>query len=310
MAAGLTRIEGPLRNFLEEMISKIVREYGMEIVSIALFGSAATKEWMRGRSDIDFIIVIAHEKKRQAVENSMNRILLELDRKYDLQLARTCSTFVKHENPLVNFLFKLENVLMFGRPFFVFSLDQIAFEDGTIEDSKIRLVTTIFDPLSIFLAKMKQTGTTIYGENFIDQIKFSTSAIDKIRIAIAPLWLVVMSLLSFPLDELFSLKHSIKATVWACEDVLFALDIPLSTCANEASVIAGIFGKGTGLNLSHLEKTIALKRARSSEHEPSKGFVAKYILSTILFILTLYYCTGNVVRASSHYHSMHQWGIS
>ncbi len=310
MARGLTRIEGSLRDFLEEMVSKIVREYDIEIVSIALFGSATTKEWIWGKSDIDFIIVVAHEKKRQAVENSMNRILLELDRKYDLQLARTCSTFVKHKNPLVNFLFKLENVLMFGRPFFVFSLDQIAFEDGTIKDPKIRLVTTIFDPLSIFLAKMKQTGTTIYGENFIDQIKFSTSAIDKVRIAIAPLWLVTMSLLSFPLDELFSLKHSIKATVWACEDVLFALGIPLSTCANEASIIADIFGKDTGLDLSHLEKTIALKHARYSEHEPSKGLVAKHILSTGLFILTLYYCASNVVHAPSHYYSTHQWDTS
>jgi predicted nucleotidyltransferase len=304
MSARLAGIEGSLREFLEEMISKIIREHGTEIVSIALFGSAATKEWVRGKSDIDFIMVIAHEKKRQAVENSMNRILLELDSKYDLQLARTCSTFVRHKNPLVNMLLKLENVLMFGKPFFVFSLNQIEFEDGTIEDARIRVVTTIFDPLSIFLAKMKQTGTTIYGENFIDEIKFSTSSIDKIRIAIAPLWLVAMSLLSFPLDETFSLKHSIKATVWACEDMLFALGIPLSSCANEASIIADIF-KDTGLDLSHLEKTIALKRAKFLEHEHSKGLIAKHILSTILFILTLYYCTSNVVRAPSHYYSAH-----
>ena len=307
MAAGLTRIEGLLRDFLEDMISKIIREHGIEIVSITLFGSATTGEWIRGKSDIDFIMVIAHEEKRQVVESSMNRILLELDRKYDLQLARTCSTFARHKNPIINFFFKLENVLMFGRPFFVFSLDQIAFENGTIADAKIRLVTTVFDPLSIFLAKMKQTGITIYGENLINQIKFSTSAIDKIRIAIAPLWLVTMSLLSFPVDELFSLKHSIKATVWACEDVLFALDIPLSTSANEASIIADIFGKDTGVDLTHLKKTIALKSARSLEDELSKGFVAKHILSTILFILTLYYCTCVVVRTPSHYrHSTHQ----
>ena len=211
---------------------------------------------------------------------------------------------------MVNFFLKLENALMFGRPFFVFSLNQIAFEKGTINDAKIRLVTTVFDPLSIFLAKMKQTGTTIYGENLISQMKFSTSAVDKVRIAMAPLWLVTMSLLSFPVDGVFSLKHSMKATLWACEDVLFALDISLSTNADEASIISDIFGKGTGVDLTHLKKTVAL-RSEGFSNEITKGFVAKYVLSTMLFISTLYYNTSAVLRAHSHdRYFTHQYGAS
>ena len=301
MTLELTRVERHLRDFFEDMILKIVQEHGTEILSIALFGSAATKEWVRGKSDIDFIVVVAHENKRQVVENSINRTLLELDRKYDLQLVYTCSIFVKHKNPIVNFLFKIESMLMFGRPFFVLSRNQISFEKGAIADTNIRLVTTIFDPLSIFLAKMKQTGITIYGENLINQIQYSASALDKTRIALAPLWLVIMSLLSFPFDEQFSLQHSMKATIWACEDVLFALDIPLSTTANEASTVASIFGKDKHIDLTHLKKTIALKSTKFQEGNPSRGFVARHILSTILFILTLYYRASVVVRTFNQY---------
>jgi len=301
MPPELNQLERPLRDFLEDMILKIVQEHGTEILSIALFGSAATKEWTKGKSDIDFIVVIAHENKRRVVENSINGTLLELDRKYDLQLVCTCSTFVRHKNPIVSFLFKIESMLMFGRPFFVLSRNQISFEKGTIADTSIRLATTVFDPLSIFWAKMKQTGITIYGENFINQIQYSASAFDKTRIALAPLWLVIMSLLSFPVDEQFSLKHSMKATIWACEDVLFALDLPLSTTANEASIVASIFGKYKRIDLTHLEKTITLKSANFQKGNPSRGFVAKHILSTILFILNLYYRTSVVVRTFNQY---------
>ena len=198
-------------------------------------------------------------------------------------------------------------MLMFGRPFFVLSLNQISFEKGSISDSRIRLVTTVFDPLSIFVAKMKQTGITIYGQDLISQLKFSTSAIDKIRVAAAPLWLVTMSLLSFPLDELLSLKHSMKATLWACEDVLFALNIPLSTSTKEALLISNIFAKHARVDLTHLMKTIALRRADFLKERTSKGSVARHILGTIWFILTLYYYASLIVRTSNeHRYSMHQ----
>ncbi len=288
-------VDPSLGEFLENMVAEIVREHGNEIVSISLFGSAATGEWVKGKSDIDFIVVTQNQNARKAVENSVNRILLDLDKKHNLHLAQTCSVFVKRDDPIVNFFYRVESLLMFGKPFYVFSLDQIAFDKGTIADSRIRFVTMIFDPLSIFLAKMKQTGVTIYGKNLIAEIQFSTSAVDKIRVAMAPLWLVIMSLISFPVDELFALRHSTKATIWACEDMLFALGFPLSTATREAQQVEDIF-RDRKVNLDHLKKTIELKNRLISKTDISKGFVAKYILSTIAFILTLYYSTSRLSR--------------
>ena len=300
MTTELLQIDSRLRGFLKDMVLETVQKYSDEIVSIALFGSATTREWVKGKSDIDFIVVVAHEDKRRAVEDSVYKILLRLDRKHELQLSKTCSTFAKHQSPIINLFYKVENALTFGIPFFVFSLNQIAFGKGTIIDGKIRVVTTIFDPISIFLAKMKHTGITIYGKDLIKEIRFSNSKLVKVRIALAPFWLLVMSLLSFPVDEVFSLKHSIKATVWACEDVLFALDFPLSNTANEVALISRIFAKENSVDLTHLRKTIALKSRPVSTKDISKGQIGRYIVSTILFILTLYHSAAKAFSTREH----------
>ena len=284
------------QKFLDDFVSGLTKEYGTELVSIALFGSAATGEWVLGRSDIDLIIVIGHESLRGTVEDYINNLILELDRKHGLQLSQTCSVFARHNNFIINFFHKTEGLLMFGKPFYVFPLDQIAFEKGTVSDAKIRFVTGVFDPLSIFLAKMKYTGITLYGQNLIAKIRFSNSPLTKIRVALAPLWLVAMSLLSFPFDESFALKHSMKATVWASEDMLFALDIPLSSMAQEVQTFIEIFAKNKTINVDHLIKTVSYRSRKTSDIHLSRGFVAKYILSTILFILTLYYETILAIR--------------
>jgi predicted nucleotidyltransferase len=283
--------------FVKNLVSSIIQEYNDEIVSIALFGSAATQEWKKGKSDVDFIVVIKNEKRRKKVEDSINNILIRLDKKHDLKLVQTCSTFVKHRNPLVNFLYRIEDAVTFGKPFFVFSLDQIKFENETIADARIRFISAVFDPLIIFLAKMKQTGVTIYGQNLIKRIHYHASFLKKIRIAMAPLWVLLMGLISFPLDEKFALKHSVKATLWACEDSLFALDRPLSNTYKEANMIMDIFGES--INITHLKRTLILKQTGNQESIISKGFVAKHILQTTSFIFHLYYQTSLLVKKES-----------
>lgn len=285
----LSRIDEALRLFLKDMISSVITEYGDEILSIVFFGSATTKEWTRGKSDIDFIVVVKHRKQKKAVENYLHRTILKLDSKYDLQLIRTCSTYTRDTNPIINLFYKVESFLMFGRPFYVLSVDQIKLEKGIIADARIRLATFIFDSLSIFVAKMKQTGSVVYGRDLIKELRFSSSRIDKIRTALAPLWLIMMSLISFPINAVFSLNHSIKATIWACEDVLFAFNVPLSSTTEELGILEEMFNKYKKMDFSHARKTVILKRKKISKTDVSKGFVAKYILQTMLFVLALYY---------------------
>lgn len=290
-----------LRLFLEELILEIVTKFNHEIVSIALFGSAATGEWVKGESDVDFVVVIKHHALRRTVEDYVYGLLLKLDRKYALSLIKTCSIFARHKNPIISLIYKIESLFMFGRPFYVFSIDQIHIEKGTVSGAKIRFIAAIFDPLSIFLAKMKQTGVIIYGENLIERIRFSNSKFVKARIALAPLWILVVGVLSLPLDEMFALKHFMKATLWACEDVLFALDMPLSTYRKEICTLEGILNKNNYMNLNHARRTIALRNHMTNEKDISKGFVAKYALYTLFFIFRLYYKVGSV----SHLQSRH-----
>jgi hypothetical protein len=225
---------------------------------------------------------------KKKVEISTNNILQQLDRKHKLKLTQTCSTFARHRNPFVNLLYRIEESLTFGKPFFIFSLNQIEFGKGTIADSRIRFISAIFDPLIIFLAKMKQTGVTIYGQNLIERIRYQATILEKIRIAIAPLWILLMSLLSFAVDDRFALRHSVKATLWACEDSLFALNRSLSTAENEANMIVGIFDER--IHTNHLRLTLMLKR-KTDDLVLSKSFAARYIVDTIFFILHLYYKT-------------------
>jgi predicted nucleotidyltransferase len=283
-----------LEQFLNDLVKLMILEYRDEIVSILLFGSAATKDWKKGKSDIDLVIVIKHQNLRKKVEDTTNNIIIKLDRKHNLELTQTCSSYVKHRNPFVNLLYRVEDALTFGKPFFVFSIDQIFFEKSTIADKRISFISAVFDPLTIFLAKMKQTGITIYGQNLINDINYKASPIKKIRISIAPLWIFVMSLISFPLDEKFSLRHSIKATLWACEDSLFALNCPLSNVANEVNRIKDIFGKS--INCEHLETTLSLKQRTYKKTIMPKGFTALYLVKTIRFILNLYYQTIKVAK--------------
>lgn len=292
-AERLELVDPMLKQFLKDLVSEMIQDYNDEIVSIALFGSGATKEWIKGKSDIDFIVVIKNENLKKRVEDSTDKILISLDKKHKLKLAQTCSTFVKHRNSLVNFLYRLEDLLTFGKPFFVFSLKEIEFEKGTIANARVRFITSIFDPLVIFLAKMKQTGVTIYGQNLIEKIHYKASHIKKIRIAIAPLWILFMSIISFPLDHQFALNHAIKATFWACEDSLFAMDRPLSNTENETNMILDIFGES--INITHLKLTVTLKHKNNGKII-TKGFVAKYMLNTIGFISRLYFKTSQVIK--------------
>jgi predicted nucleotidyltransferase len=253
-----------------------------------LFGSAATNEWNRGKSDIDFIVVVKEKNSRKRIEIFINGLIISLDKKYNLELIKTCSTYVKRKNPFVNLFFRIEDAVTFGKPFFVFSLNQIKFEHNTIKDSRINFISLIFDPLVIFLAKMKQTGKTIYGRNLISEISYNATGLEKVRVAFAPFWVLVMSIISFPFDENFSLKHSIKATLWACEDILFALDCPLSSVTKEVALIKKIFG--TTIDLDHVLLSMKIKQLNRDFYF-TKGFIAKHIIKTTLFIIKLYWKT-------------------
>ena len=85
-----------LKLFLDELVSKLVKEYPDEIVSFVLFGSATTGEWIRGKSDIDCIVIIKNKKLNNQIERYLTSLLFTLDTKYNLKLSDTCTSFKKN----------------------------------------------------------------------------------------------------------------------------------------------------------------------------------------------------------------------
>lgn len=93
---------------MEEFVSKLVQDYSDEIVSFVLFGSATTGEWIRGKSDIDCIVIIKNKKLCEEIEKYLTKLLLELDAKYDLKLSETCTPYKKTDNLALDIIFKTE----------------------------------------------------------------------------------------------------------------------------------------------------------------------------------------------------------
>jgi predicted nucleotidyltransferase len=281
------RLDKNLQRAFEELVLTLINKYGDILLSIVVFGSATTGEWIRGKSDIDFIVVIRGRRERKEVEDFTNSLLMKISAIYNLKLTETCSAFKKTRNPILNAILAVENFMTFGKPFFVLSKDQIRTERGEISDSRIRFVTSIFDSKAIFAMKMKQTGTTIYGEDILKELHMSRSSVEKMKAFVAPLWLILMSFVVFPVDANSALAHSIKATLWACEDTLFYLDKNLSSIRTEISILTDIFHKN--VDFDHAEQALRLRAERRSETKTEKGFVARFLLQTPFFVFTLYH---------------------
>lgn len=145
------------------MVMNITKQFPNQIVSIILFGSATTNEWVYGKSDIDCIVLIKERKMRRQVENYLHDTLLDLDKKYNLKLVETCTTYKKTNNHAMNLILKTESMMMFGKPFYVISEDQLDLKNAKIRnDLKIQIGISVLASLSMFLYRIKCTGKIIW----------------------------------------------------------------------------------------------------------------------------------------------------
>ncbi len=281
-----------MKMFLEQLVLEVTTRYRRQILSFILFGSATTQEWVKGRSDVDIIVVIKDGTKKKEVDRYLNRILLKLDKAYGFELSNTCSTYRKSENSFINMILKIEGFMTFGRPFYVLSLDQTDFRKGKIRDWRILLITSVFDSLDIFLSKIKETGVVLYGDDLIEKFPSSASKSSKIRTAMAPLWLLLVAFLTALPDKEFSLEHSMKATIWACEDALFAMGINPSSIRSNLDKLMKILSNCESLNFLHVKEALEYRRDWSIvKNKVSWGNTFRFLFSSIRFVLTLYSLT-------------------
>ena len=285
------KIPAEIQDFLDAFIELALKKYNDQILSIILFGSAVTNEWIKGKSDVDIIVVIKDATNKNVIENVLNKIVLDLDSQYKLGLRGSCSTYRTSKNPIMSLFNKIEDFLAFGRPVNVLSRDLIDFREKKIKDLRIKIITTIFTSLTIYLLKLKQSGMTIFGEDLIQELELPTivTRMEKMRTAIASIWLLIASFITVIFDPVLSLQHAVKATKWASEDVLVAIDEPLSTTHQEFTRVEYLFRGCKGLDFNHLDVTMDfLVNWLELKHTVTLKVVTKYLFDATLFIITLY----------------------
>ncbi len=279
-----------LEQFMNELVSELVKKYPNEIISFVLFGSATTGEWIRGKSDIDCIVIIKNRKLNDEIEKYLSTLLLILDAKYNLKLLDTCTSHRKTDNLVLDLIFKTENKMMFGQPFYVVSQDQLDLKAFKIKkDLKTELGARTIASLGLFLQRIKNTGIIMYGKDIKKEIPKTVPVIEKVKASFNAMLLLMMSFIIFPYSPKSAFSHAVKANFWACDDVLFAMDKPLSTTTQEVKEICSIFGKSE-IDSEHLLLSLEYKKTKD-DMKLKKRFVISYMLKSTKFVYGLYAVT-------------------
>ena len=275
---------------MDELLSSLVKKYPEEIVSFVMFGSATTGEWIRGKSDIDCIVITKNKDRCGEIEKYLNELLLQLDSKYNLKLSETCTSYKKTDNLALDLIFKTENKMMFGKPFYVVAQDQLDLKGFLIrKDLMMEIGTRTIASLGLFLQRIRNTGVILYGKDIRKEIPNTIPAIEKVKATFNAMLLLMMSFVIFPFSPKSAFSHAVKANFWACDDVLFALDRPLSTTRKEVSEICSIFGKSE-IDSDHLVRSLKYKKTKDNM-DLKKGFVFGYMLKSTKFVYGLYAIT-------------------
>ena len=242
------------------------------------------------KSDIDCIVIIKNKKLNEQIEKYLTKLLFTLDVKYDLKLSETCTSYKKTDNLALNLIFKTENKMMFGQPFYVVAQDQLNLKEFKIrKDLKSDLAAKTIASLGLFLQRIKNTGVILYGKDIRKEIPKTVPTIEKVKASFNAMLLLMMSFIIFPYSPKSAFSHAVKANFWACNDVLFALDKPLSTTKQEVKEICSIFGKSE-IDSNHLMLSMEYKKTKDTL-KINKIFVMLYMLKSTKFVYGLYAVT-------------------
>ena len=287
-----------LQSLLDDLVNDVVNRYSNQIISIVLFGSATTSEWIKGKSDIDCIVLIKNKNLVKEIEQYLHDTLIRLDEIYHLKLSETCSPYKQTQNNALKLVLQLEKFSMFGRPFYVVSEEQIDIPNAkitTFDDLKIYVGTHVMASINLFFHRIKSTGKILYGKDITKEFPITISNLEKFKASFNAILLLSLSLVLLPIDFRFAFQHAIKANFWACDNVLFALEQPLSNTFTEVEEIKKIFSNPSDCNnytidVNHLQLSLNYKKNSHIENL-SRIFVLKYIFKTAGFISKLYFQT-------------------
>ena len=157
-------MEERFKLFLENLISSILSIYGEAIYSMVVYGSFATGKARPG-SDLDMLIHLKEGVRKEKLVN-INKMLLELESKFDLEVAWTLRVpLLRHIHP----------------PIIIFEYFDLNWESIYFKNINLRWTIALScASKSLFFENIKATGKVVYGENVLDRIQVTIGMKDKI----------------------------------------------------------------------------------------------------------------------------------
>jgi len=266
-----------------------------EIVSVVLIGSAAGGDWVRGKSDVDFIIVARSRKSKKDVEKFFRKTLQRLNRKYGLRLEEACTDEKKFHSSILNAVFRLESGFLFGVPYYVIAKEDFDLAKRKVSDRKVWFMMTFIGSLSSFLKSIKQTGKVVYGDDIVREIKSAKLGFfDHVKIFLEPYYILLLGFFSLQ-DSKTALNHAIKACLLESDVDLQLLHKHLRSYEKDEKLYEKIFSH-LSFNIGHIRKCIYY-RSNFEKINPSFSETLGFLFSSLWFILTSHvYYLINLVR--------------
>ncbi|MBI3190315.1 nucleotidyltransferase domain-containing protein [archaeon] len=203
-----------IKNFIRDFKHMVEKsKFNKSVISIVLLGSAARGEFIKGESDIDFIVIVKSSSDKMPVTKFVSKCLEKLNKRHNLKLEETCLDRKKYDNKILNMIIKIEAATFFGTQFYVISLNDYDFFKNKISDPRLWLIATFLLPINQFLLNVKDTGITVYGKNLIKLIDARMAFSDKIKIIVDQYLILIGSSLMLPFNPKLALKNALKASL-------------------------------------------------------------------------------------------------
>ncbi|UCH96277.1 MAG: hypothetical protein JSV88_05325 [Candidatus Aminicenantes bacterium] len=183
--------------FLEELKQGIAcSDIARKINSVILLGSVVGKEWVKGRSDIDTIVIVNDKRDKSIVWHFMNEAFLMLDKKHSLGLKKTLLP-EKTGNLISNIIYRIH--LFITNPIIVYSIDEVRSNFSGFVDARTWLNRVLFSPINVCLFQMKTTAVTLYGEDHLPTLEVGkTTLFEKIRLLAGKINIALSALIVLP----------------------------------------------------------------------------------------------------------------
>lgn len=213
--------------FIYDFRDEVAKEMGKQIDFVIIYGSAVRQEFVPGKSDVDILIQIFKEEDRKVIEKRATEIFWKISKRYPLlEFENSLSvTKTKKRNPINDILKKLEKSSFLYVPVFVFVKGEIDWEYGELHSDNplIKIGQSLLIPQRSVFLRFKEEGIVLYGRDVRKEIQIKLTAIDRLRLGVAPQLLSLVGFLVSFISRKKGIGYSVKALLYQVDALLTAV---------------------------------------------------------------------------------------